>query len=167
MNAVKAELAALKTDFKALAPKVEEGLLCSTILGHRALKRKIDYIYVKQATTKATELAQKIIDARLALSRLKQIHPQPRVTVETANKKLEDQITEMQTLGDRMEVVQRKVRDAKGKLKADSLEVETLKLQRNEAEKNVEVSNVLDDDRRFVPLYDWFALQNTFSFAVC
>ncbi|KAE9399547.1 hypothetical protein BT96DRAFT_957222 [Gymnopus androsaceus JB14] len=124
-------LAELQTDFKTLSPMVEE-----------------DYIHVKQATAKATELAQKIIDARLALSRLRQMHPLPRVTVQTANQKLEDQVVEMQTLTDKLEDVQQKAHDAKGKLKAESLEVETLKLQRNER---------LDDDRRFVPLYDWLS----------
>ncbi|KAJ4469578.1 hypothetical protein J3R30DRAFT_3345425 [Lentinula aciculospora] len=135
----KEKLSMIEGEFRAVSSRVKE-----------------DYIHVKQATARATDLAQKIIDARLALSRLRQTHPHPRVTVQTADKKLEDQVMEMQALTDEMQVVEQEVHNMKDKLKAESLEMESLKTQRNEVEKNVKKSeNGFNDDRRFVPLYDW------------
>ncbi|KAH7870401.1 hypothetical protein F5879DRAFT_946801 [Lentinula edodes] len=139
LKVAKEKLSTIEEEFRVVSSKVEE-----------------DYIRVKQATAKATELAQKIIDARLALSRLRQTHPHPRVTVQTADKKLEDQVMEMQALTDEMQVVEQKVHSVKGKLKSESLEMESLKSQRNEVEKSVKKSESgFNDDRRFVPLYDW------------
>ncbi|KAJ3721131.1 hypothetical protein EV361DRAFT_790249 [Lentinula raphanica] len=139
LKVAKEKLSKIEGDFRTASTKVEE-----------------DYVRVKQATAKATDLAQKIIDTRLALSRLRQTHPHPRVTIQTADKKLEDQVMEMQALTDEMQIVEQKVHDMKAKLKAESLEAESLKTQRNEAEKNVKKSeNGFNDDRRYVPLYDW------------
>lgn len=62
----------------------------------------------------------------------------------------------MQALTDEMQVVEQKVHSVKGKLKSESLEMESLKSQRNEVEKSVKKSESgFNDDRRFVPLYDW------------
>ncbi|KIK61705.1 hypothetical protein GYMLUDRAFT_73216 [Collybiopsis luxurians FD-317 M1] len=138
LKVAKASLAELHSDIRILAPMVEE-----------------DYVRVKQATAKATDLAQKIIDARLALSRLRQSHPHPRITVQAADKKLEEQVEEMQALTDEKQVVEEKVNEIKRKLKSETLEVEGLKVQRNEIEKSVKMSESVEDDRRFVPLYDW------------
>ncbi|KAJ3989338.1 hypothetical protein F5890DRAFT_1591972 [Lentinula detonsa] len=139
LKVAKEKLSIIEGDLRTVSSKVEE-----------------DYVRVKQATAKATDLAQKIIDARLALSRLRQTHPHPRVTVQTADKKLEDQVMEMQALTDEMQAVDQKVHDMKAKLKAESLEAESLITQRNEVEKNVKKSESgINDDRRFVPLYDW------------
>ncbi|KAJ4484572.1 hypothetical protein C8R41DRAFT_896468 [Lentinula lateritia] len=139
LKVAKEKLSTIEEEFRVVSSKVEE-----------------DYIRVKQATAKATEFAQKIIDARLALSRLRQTHPHPRVTVQSADKKLEDQVMEMQALTDEMQVVEQKVHSVKGKLKSESLEMESLKSQRNEVEKSAKKSESgFNDDRRFVPLYDW------------
>ncbi|KAF9071521.1 hypothetical protein BDP27DRAFT_1219053 [Rhodocollybia butyracea] len=135
----KAKLTDIQTDIRRLAPTVEE-----------------DYIHVKEATATAADLAQKIIDARLALSRLRQTHPHPRVTIQTADKKLQDQVDEMQALTDEKEVLEQKVEDVKASFESESLKLTALKSQRNELEKSVKTSeSVFDDDRRFVPLYDW------------
>ncbi|KAF5387291.1 hypothetical protein D9757_005807 [Collybiopsis confluens] len=138
LKMAKGSLAELYSDVRMLAPMVEE-----------------DYVRVKQATTKAAELAQKIIDARLALSRLRQTHPHPRITIQTADKKLEDQVMEMQNLADEKQAVEDKVQEIKGKLKSETLEAEGVKMQRHEIEKTVKISESVEDDRRFVPLYDW------------
>ncbi|EEB86919.1 hypothetical protein MPER_15959, partial [Moniliophthora perniciosa FA553] len=66
----KDRLAQIQGDIRTLAPLVEE-----------------DYEKVKTATSKAANLAQKISDARLALSRLRQLHPHPRLTIQTADQK--------------------------------------------------------------------------------
>lgn len=110
---------------------------------------------MKAAADQATILAQKIIDARLALTRLRKTHPHPRLTVPLADQKLIDQVTEMQTLSDEVQSVNKDIRAVKSSLKASSLEVETLRGERAEAEKAVKASRVDEDDARLVPLYDW------------
>ncbi|ESK94654.1 hypothetical protein Moror_14290 [Moniliophthora roreri MCA 2997] len=137
----KDRLAQIQGDIRTLAPLVEE-----------------DYEKVKTATSKAADLAQKIIDARLALSRLRQLHPYPRLTIQTADQKLADQVTEMQELADQIESVQNQVQTVKHRLKGGALEVESLRVQRAEAEKNVKMARVDEDDGRLVPLYDWFTV---------
>ncbi|KAK7050913.1 hypothetical protein VNI00_005025 [Paramarasmius palmivorus] len=137
----KDRLSQVQSDIRTLAPLVEE-----------------DYQKVKNATSQAAELAQKIIDARLALSRLRQLHPHPRLTIQTADQKLADQVSEMQELADRIENVQNQVQSVKHRLKGGALEVESLRVQRAEAEKNVKMARVDEDDGRLVPLYDWFTV---------
>lgn len=110
---------------------------------------------MKAAADQATILAQKIIDARLALTRLRKTHPHPRLTVPLADQKLIDQVTEMQTLSDEVQSVHKDIQAVKSSLKAGSLEVETLRGERAEAEKAVKASRVDEDDARLVPLYDW------------
>jgi hypothetical protein len=110
---------------------------------------------VKEAADQGTILAQKIIDARLALTRLRKTHPHPRLTVPLADQKLIDQVTDMQTLSDELQSNNKEIQAVKGKLKAGSLEVETLRVERAEAEKTVKASRVDEDDARLVPLYDW------------
>lgn len=100
-------------------------------------------------------LAQKIIDARLALTRLRQTHPHPRLTVATADQKLADQVTEMQELSDQVEVVRKQTQAAKEELKTGNVEMENARAERAEAEKLVKNANVGEDDPRIAPLYDW------------
>lgn len=110
---------------------------------------------MKAATDHASLLAQKIIDARLALTRLRQTHPQPRLTVALADQKLIDQVTEMQNLGDEIQEQSKKVQSVKERVKGGGLEVESLRVERAELEKTVKLSKVDEDDGRLVPLYDW------------
>lgn len=112
---------------------------------------------MKAATDQATLLAQKIIDARLALTRLRKTHPHPRLTVPLADQKLIDQVTEMQTLSDQVQSVNKDIHGVKISLKAGSLEVETLRGDRADAEKAVKASCTVEDDARLAPLYDWYA----------
>ncbi|KAK0473718.1 hypothetical protein IW261DRAFT_1503060 [Armillaria novae-zelandiae] len=106
-------------------------------------------ITVKEASSQAADLSKKIIDARLALTRLRQSHPQPRLTVPMADQKLADQIVEMQELTDKIET---------DRVKGGALEVENLRIQRAEAEKSAKVDV---DDGKWLPLYDWFTASLT------
>lgn len=117
--------------------------------------RYLDYQRAKTSTERAVVLAQKIVDARLALTRLRQTHPQPRLTIPLADQKLVDQVTEMQTLSDEVAIVKKKVQAVKEQAKSRALEVEKLRMERAEAEKAVKMSQVEEDDSRLVPLYDW------------
>ncbi|KAJ7599128.1 hypothetical protein C8J56DRAFT_815512, partial [Mycena floridula] len=136
----KAALAEVQSNIRTLAPLVED-----------------DYIKVKKATEQAAALEKKILDARLALSRLRQTHPHPRLTVQSADQKLADQVVEMQSLTDEIEAVHGTVRDLKHTVKAEALEVEGLRAQRTELQKNLNVSRQdAEDDGRLIPLYDWY-----------
>ncbi|KAL0065101.1 hypothetical protein AAF712_007937 [Marasmius tenuissimus] len=118
---------------RALAPMVEE-----------------EYVKVQQSTDKATELRQKIIDARLALSRLRQLHPHPRLTIPAADQKLADQVEEMQEITDEIDNVSQKVQEVKERLKKWA--------KRADVEKNLKMARVEEDESRLVPLYDWFTV---------
>lgn len=108
-------------------------------------------------------LAQKIIDTRLALSRLRQTHPQPRLTIPLAEQMLVDQVTEMQDLSDVAQAAQKKAHAVKERAKGGALEVEPLRLERAELEKAVKISRVDEDDGRLVPLYDWYVSTSRLS----
>ncbi|KAG7089506.1 hypothetical protein E1B28_011184 [Marasmius oreades] len=139
LTQAKSRLGEVQNDVKTLAPLVEE-----------------DYLKVKKATEKAAELRQKIIDARLALSRLRQMHLHPRLTIKTADQKLADQVVEMQEITDEIETVSQKVQEVKERLKGGALEMENLRVKRAEAEKTMKMATVDEDDSILVPLCDWF-----------
>lgn len=115
-----------------------------------------DYRQVKARTDRASELAKNIIDARLALSRLRQAHPSPRLTVETAEERLTQQIEEMQTLTDELSATQDEAKNQKKALQKSASDLEGLRMQRVEAEKQLQARKSEDaDEARIVPLYDW------------
>ncbi|KAJ7047914.1 hypothetical protein C8F04DRAFT_1387065 [Mycena alexandri] len=137
LRVAKAGLAEVRTNIRTLAPAVEQ-----------------DYVRLKESAAKAALLTQKIIDARLALTRLRHAHPQPRLTIPGAEQRLTDQVTEMQVLTDDIEQAAKKVQSVKGNVKTGTQEVETLRAERAEAEKAVKAARVNEDDGRLVPLYD-------------
>ncbi|KAK0454140.1 uncharacterized protein EV420DRAFT_1645366 [Desarmillaria tabescens] len=141
LKRAKTRLAEVQQNIRVLAPSVET-----------------DYNRVKEASSQTADLSKKIIDARLALTRLRQSHPQPRMTVQSADQKLADQIVEMQELTDKIEAVTQRVKEVKDKVKGGALEVENLRIQRAEAEKSVKVDV---DDGKWLPLYDWFTASLT------
>lgn len=115
-----------------------------------------DYVKAKLAAERASDLAKKILDARLALARLRQTHPHPRLTVQAADQKLAEQVEEMQSLTDELENLQERIKSLKHTVKTGALEVEGLRAQRSETEKNVKISKAdVQDDGHLVPLYDW------------
>ena len=121
-------------------------------------ERYPDYDKVKKATENATMLAQKIIDAKLTLTRLRQTHPRPRLTVPMADQKLAEQVEQMQTLHDSVQEISKNAQTIKEGVKEGSLEVEKLRMQRAELEKTVKaikVDDEGDDSRRLKPLFDW------------
>ncbi|KAJ6530357.1 hypothetical protein DFH09DRAFT_150486 [Mycena vulgaris] len=139
LRVAKAGLAEVRTNIRTLAPMVEQ-----------------DYVKLKESAAKAAMLTQKIIDARLALTRLRHAHPQPRLTIPGAEQRLADQVTEMQVLTDDIEQAAKKVQSVKGSVKSGTQEVESLRAQRAEAEKAVKAARVDEDDVRLAPLYDHY-----------
>ena len=110
---------------------------------------------MKQISERAASLAQKITDARTSLMLLRQRHPQPRLTIPLADKKLADQVTEMQTFNDEVQAIKQQTKADKERVKALALEVESIRTEATEAQKAVNMSHLEEDDSRLLPLYDW------------
>jgi len=138
LKATKTSLITTYQDIRTLVPLVQE-----------------DYDKTKAAVDQATNCMQQIIDARLALSRLRQAHPHPRLTIDAALQKLNDQDKEMQDLSDQIELLRERVQGSKDELKQENLELEAVRAERAEAEKLVKNANMGKDDPRIAPLHDW------------
>ena len=67
-----------------------------------ALRMPADYNKARALAQEAVALTSKILDARLQLTRLRQAHPHPRLTVASANAQLDAQVEEMQKLDDEL-----------------------------------------------------------------
>lgn len=113
-----------------------------------------DYIRVKEAIDRAA-LAQKIIDARTSLALLRQRHPHPRLTISLANEKLMDQVTEMQKLNDEVQAAKQKNKAEKSRLKTATANLDSVRIEAAEAERQVKMAHIDEDDSRIIPLYDW------------
>src|ERR1700722_8894724 len=119
----------------------------------------LDYNRAWMLTTRATTLSHKILDARLALTRLRQSHPHPRLTIPTATATLEAQITTMQQLDDEVQALNTCVSSLKEKMRSAKVEVEQVRAERAEVEKAVAANTgrLGDNDARVIPLYDVYA----------
>nr|GAT61103.1 predicted protein [Mycena chlorophos] len=137
LREAKQTLAEGRQEYRELAPRVEA-----------------EYARLKDAAAKAQDLTQKIIDARLALTRLRQAHPKPHLTISGAEQRLTDQVTEMQELSDQISEAQKNVAGMKGGVKTRTQEVEKLRADRAEAEKAVKAAKVSADDDSLMPLYN-------------
>ncbi|KAF4618290.1 hypothetical protein D9613_011646 [Agrocybe pediades] len=140
LKEAKERLAEVQNNIRLLAPMVEQ-----------------DYQQVKLATERANLLSEKILAARTQLLLLRQTHPHPRLTIPLADQKLADQVTEMQSLSDQVQSAKSRSRTIKTHLKTSTSELETLRLEAAEAEKQVAKSSEMEeDDNRLVPLYNWY-----------
>lgn len=121
-----------------------------------------DYNKAKALTAEASSLSQQILDARLALSRLRQAHPPPRLTISGAMEQLDAQIAQMQEYDETLQQVTNSVAAVKETAKEKSKELERVRLRRAEVEKEVRVKgeNVQIDDGVAVALYDWYVSCN-------
>lgn len=107
-------------------------------------------------TAEATNLTQAILDARLKLTRIKQAHPPPRLTITTAERHLEEQEEEMQKLDDELAEANEKVASVKEGVKDGTRDVERLRAERAEVEREVRVGRREGSDGRVVGRHDWF-----------
>lgn len=116
-----------------------------------------DYEKAKTVIGEISSLSQQILDARLALTRSKQRHPEPRLTVPSASSQLDSQVMKMQESADQLQGVNAKVSGVKEDIKAKSKKLEALRSQRAEVEK-IRSSKVEEvEDPRYAGLYDWYA----------
>lgn len=125
------------------------------ITSHHYARLSADYTKARTLTLEAAALASKILDARLTLTRLRQAHPHPRLTIPAANAQLDAQIEEMQSLDDELQQVNAQVEDVKEKVKTGAREVERLRVERADLEKTVNAGQKEVQDGRVVGLYDW------------
>ncbi|KAH9846268.1 hypothetical protein C2E23DRAFT_891034 [Lenzites betulinus] len=139
LSAAKARLAEKYSDVRTFAPLVEQ-----------------DYNRARALTQEAATLESKILDARLTLTRLRQAHPHPRLTIPAANAQLDAQVAEMQELDDELQSVNAQVDDVKDRVKARAREVERLRVERADLEKTVKAGQDEVQDGRVVGLYDWY-----------
>jgi len=115
-----------------------------------------DYEKAKTVIAETSSLSQQILDARLALTRSKQRHPEPRLTVSSATAQLDSQIMKMQESSDELQGVNAGVFAVKEEIKVKSKQVEALRSQRAEVEK-IRSSKVDEvEDPRYAGLYDWY-----------
>ncbi|KAI0364732.1 hypothetical protein BV20DRAFT_974137 [Pilatotrama ljubarskyi] len=145
LSAAKARLAEKYGDVRTLAPLVEQ-----------------DYNKARALTQEAAALASKILDARLTLTRLRQAHPHPRLTIPAANAQLDAQVAEMQELDDELQQVNAQVEDVKERVKTGAREVERLRVERADLEKTVKAGQDEIQDGRVVGLYDWYTVSLAF-----
>ncbi|THH14574.1 hypothetical protein EW146_g5770 [Bondarzewia mesenterica] len=151
LKTAKLKLAEKYQDVRRLAPLVEHGEY--HYLGKWThIEMNADYNRAKSLTNEAVTLAQSIIDARLAITRLRQTHPQPRLTIPTAEEHLGKQIIEMQELDEKLQEVSDKVAMVKESIKKRSKEVERLMIERAEINKEIKARGYGADDRRAASL---------------
>ena len=106
-------------------------------------------------TDQGASLAQKIVEAQMALMLLRQTHPHPRLTIALADDKLADQVTEMQRLSDEVQSLKQKIKAEKATMKNAATELENLRSSAAEAKKTASLAQAEEDDGRILPLYDW------------
>ena len=135
---------------------MEQGKSTYCILRLSLCLRDADYHKAKALTAEASALSQQILDARLALSRLRQAHPPPRLTISAAMEQLDTQIAQMQEYDEKLQEVSNNVTSVKDTVKEGAKEVERLRMKRAEVEKDVRRGDVEVDDGVAVALYDWF-----------
>lgn len=114
-----------------------------------------DYYKARLLSDEAVSLARKILDTRLDLTRLRQTFPQPRLTIHSANDKLDAQVKDMQALGDELEALNENLDLVKEKVREGAKDLERLRIERAEMEK-VKVERTEVEDERVLGLYDWY-----------
>ncbi|KAI0266562.1 hypothetical protein BC834DRAFT_875183 [Gloeopeniophorella convolvens] len=139
LKAAKSKLAEKHGDIRNLAPLVEH-----------------DYLKAKGLTDEAVALTQSILDARLAITRLRSAHPHPRLTITSAEEQLASQVTDLQTLEDELQRVNEKVAHVKDAVKEGTKEMDRLRSEKADVERKVTAHKVEADDGRAVDLCDWY-----------
>ena len=161
LKAVKATLVERYDDIRTLAPLVEEGGSCCDAMLMRCLTWCADHQRARALTSRATTLAAQILDARLALTRLRQAHPHPRLTIASATSALDEQVTQMQEKEDELQRLNNRIGEAKERVKADVGELEQLRSVEKERLAELKLVGRVageEEDPRLGELYDWYGM---------
>ncbi|KAI5118490.1 hypothetical protein M0805_003522 [Coniferiporia weirii] len=121
-----------------------------------ALDVESKYKSAQSVTEEFVKLTSQILDARLALSRLRTAHPLPRLSVATANATLETQTEQMTALDAQLSENAARVERVKEKVQDAARDVERLRVERTAKEEEVRQTKVEEEDDRVVELYDWY-----------
>lgn len=140
LKSAKTRLGERHSDIRNLAPLVEH-----------------DYLKAKGLTVEAVALTQSILDARLAIMRLRGIHPSSPLTVPAAEETLSSQVADMQMLQDDLQSINEKIARVKDNIKEGTIRMDRLRSEKAELEKRVPAHNVEADDGRAAKLCDWYS----------
>jgi len=158
LKSAKTRLAERHSDIRNLAPLVEHGEVQFHSDSHN-LTESVDYLKAKGQTAEAVALTQSILDAKLAIMRLRGIHPSPPLTIPVAEETLSTQVADMQTLEDELQSINEKIARVKDNIKEGTVKMDRLRSEKAELEKRVPAHNVEADDGRAAELCDWCVLQ--------
>ncbi|KAH8106541.1 hypothetical protein DFH11DRAFT_1236219 [Phellopilus nigrolimitatus] len=114
------------------------------------------YRSAQSLTEEFGSLTSQILDARLALSRLRTAHPLPRLSVASANATLELQTEQMASLDANLSENVSQVENVKVKVQDAARDVERLRVERAAKEEEVRQTKAEEEDERVVGLYDWY-----------
>jgi chromosome segregation ATPase len=114
-----------------------------------------EHIEATSVTAEFSSLTKSILDARLALTRLRQTHPSPKLTIPSALAHLDAQSTSLQTLDEELSSLRRQVAAAKDRIKVEGRAIEQLRAERADLTKAVRDHSKADEDSSLVPIYDW------------
>ncbi|KAH9067848.1 hypothetical protein EDB87DRAFT_1775863 [Lactarius vividus] len=156
LKSAKTRLAERHSDIRNLAPLVEHGGVQFRSEWHN-LTEGVDYLKAKGLSGEAVALTQSILDARLAIMRLRGIHPSPPLTIPVAEETLSSQVADMQMLEDELQAINEKIARVKDTIKEDTVKVDRLWSEKAELEKRVPAHNVEADDGRAAKLCDWYS----------
>jgi hypothetical protein len=112
------------------------------------LTESVDYLKAKGLTAEAVALTQSILDARLAIMRLRGIHPSPPLTIPVAEETLSSQIADMQMLEDDLQSINEKITGVKDNIKERTVTMDGLRSEKAKLEKSVSAHKVEMDDER-------------------
>lgn len=159
LKAAKEKLAAKYGNIKSLASEVEESR-CRLVDFKNDTHIATEHRLANTLATSLASLTSQILDARLALSRLRNQHPPPRLSLATAEATLEAQTDAMASLDHALANMNDKLEDTKNELGEKAREVERLKMERAAVEKELEEGergrDGGEEDGRVVGLYDWY-----------
>ncbi|TDL18800.1 hypothetical protein BD410DRAFT_830783 [Rickenella mellea] len=139
LKVAKDRLAEQHLDIKTIAPQVEKS-----------------YTKARDLVTEAQTLVQQILDTSLSLSRLRAAHPHPRVTISSANATLDAQTEIMASLDTQLSDINSQVEHVKLSVQESAREVERLRVDRSESEKEILRHKAEEEDGRVLGLYDWY-----------
>jgi hypothetical protein len=108
-------------------------------------------------TTRYSKLTTSTLNARLSLTRLRQVHPPPRMTISSALAHLDGQSSTLQTIDEKLSSLRRKIAAEKEKLKEEGRELERLRMERAEMTKAVREQG---EESSLVPMYDWYVFSS-------
>lgn len=157
LKSAKTRLAERHSDIRNMAPLVEHGEVHFQFDWH-SLTESVDFLKAKGLTAEAVALTQSILDARLAIMRLRGIHPNPPLTIPVAEETLSSQIADMQTLEDELQSVNEKITRVKDSIKERTVKMNSLRSEKAKLEKSVSAHKVEVDDGRAAKLCERYVL---------